>query len=290
MKFLRIAGAVIGVLLLIIVLAAIALGLLGKNRVERSYAVPAPELLAAAPGDAESLARGEHWSKILGCRHCHGENLGGQVFVDIPPFRAVAQNLTSGEGGVGSAYDIADWDRSIRHGVKPDGRAVHPIMPSGVFHALSDEDAADLIAHLRSVPPVDNALPETAYKVPLYIVAGLGQFDAAVQVTPAGAPREPAPERGATAAYGRYLSELSCVECHAEDLRGGPHPDPSGPFAVSLEPAASWNLQRFADALQRGVASDGHQMDGDYMPWVSFQHMTGDEVLALHRHLKEVFD
>lgn len=40
-------------------------------------------------------ARGERLGRILGCSGCHGEDLGGRVFADIPHIvRLVATNLT----------------------------------------------------------------------------------------------------------------------------------------------------------------------------------------------------
>ena len=53
--------------------------------------------------------RGEHLSYTLGCRHCHGADLGGTVFTDAPPFHMTAPNPTRGDGGIGAGYTAADW-------------------------------------------------------------------------------------------------------------------------------------------------------------------------------------
>src|SRR5690606_29903099 len=97
---------------------------------------------------------------INGCTDCHGPDLSGGVMVDEPPFRVVASNLTSGRGGIGTSYSEIDLDRVIRHGVRPDGGPVL-VMPSSGYNRLSDDDAARIIAYLRSLPPVDNELPRT---------------------------------------------------------------------------------------------------------------------------------
>lgn len=69
----------------------------------RAYEV-APVPVAVAD-DSAMLARGEHVAAIRGCADCHGEDMGGGVFLDeMPVARLPASNLTSGAGGVASRY------------------------------------------------------------------------------------------------------------------------------------------------------------------------------------------
>lgn len=49
--------------------------------------------------------------------------------------------------------------RAIRHGVNPQGRGLL-IMHSDAYHNLSEVDLGALIAYLKSLPPVDNVLPD----------------------------------------------------------------------------------------------------------------------------------
>src|SRR5690554_4173112 len=153
MKALKWLGITLGGLVALVLLAGGALYFVGDKKVGQTYSIETANLTISS--DSASIARGAHVAAINGCRDCHGADLSGQVFVDAPPFRIVASNLTSGEGGVGARYSDADWDRAIRHGVRPDGRAVF-IMPSAAYHNLSDDDTAALIAYLKSVAPVDN--------------------------------------------------------------------------------------------------------------------------------------
>ena len=60
-----------------------------------------------------------------------------------------------GRGGIGAAYDAADWDRALRHGVDRSGRGLL-FMPVDHYQHLSDEDLGAMIAYYRSLPPVDN--------------------------------------------------------------------------------------------------------------------------------------
>jgi hypothetical protein len=70
------------------------------------------------------------------CRECHGDNLQGDVLSDDPVFgKIMPPNLTSGRGGIGTAYDDVDWVRSILHGVRPDGKPLF-LMPSHEFNKL----------------------------------------------------------------------------------------------------------------------------------------------------------
>ena len=80
---------------------------------------------------------------------------------DDPVFgRLVASNLTAGKGGVGGSYSDTDFVRAIRHGVRPDGTPL-VLMPAEYYNKYNDEDLGAIIAYIKSLPPVDNELPET---------------------------------------------------------------------------------------------------------------------------------
>src|SRR5512138_1899929 len=93
-----------------------------------------------------------------------------------PPEPAAAiPNLTSGAGGIGATNTDEDWVLAIRHGVGHDGRGLI-LMPSRVWYYLSDEDLADLIAYLKSLPPVDNELPNSELGPLGRVMLTLGQL------------------------------------------------------------------------------------------------------------------
>lgn len=274
----------------LLLLVAVALIFLGGRKAGQTYDVPVEHLVSSVPSSPANLERGAHLANILGCADCHGENLEGTLYVDAPPFQVSASNLTDGLGGVGKDYELADWDRAIRYGVKPDGSAVFFMMPSGLYHGLSDGDMVDLSAYLDNLEPRNNELPDTKFRPLGKLIVGTGAIDPSSVVSDADRPRTAAPSRGDTPEYGAYLSSVTCVECHGSDLRGGPHPDPDGPAGPSLADAAEWDLDVFANALQFGINSDDEQMDPKWMPWTAFRHMTEEEVEALHLHLQEVFE
>lgn len=278
-RFLEGLGYVLGGLVVLLLVAGLTLYVLGGRRLGRTHEVQTASL--RIPTDSASVARGAHLVAINGCRDCHGENLAGQVMIDAPPFRATAANLTRGRGGIGRAYEDDDWERTIRHGVRPDGRPVI-IMPSAAYHALSDRDAADLIAYLKTLPPVDNELPPTEARALGRVLVGAGQLDPAFEVRTVASPAS-APPPGPTAAYGAYLAGATCRYCHGEDLRGAQPPEPGTPFAPDLAAAGAWSLEAFKRTLRTGVAPDGRRLDRA-MPISMTRHYTDDEVAALHAH------
>jgi hypothetical protein len=70
------------------------------------------------------------------------------------------RNITSDpQLGIG-AWSDAEIARAIRSGVSRDGRALHwQGMPWDHFSNWDEEDIRALIAYLRTLPPVANAVP-----------------------------------------------------------------------------------------------------------------------------------
>lgn len=276
-KVLRITGIIVGTLVALLLIAMVGLSMIGSRRLASAREPQDPVVTAAS--DSASLARGEHLSRILSCHVCHGDRLEGSVFVDIPPARAVASNLTPGKGGVGGAYDGQDWDRAVRYGKAPDGRVILPFMPTRLFNNLNDSDAAALASYLESLQPVDNELPRTKAKF-------LGKAIWAI--------RSPLPNRRAaaipvlepaeTAEYGAYLASVSCIECHGSRLEGGEHPDPKAPPAIGLHHTTQWTSEQFATAMRTGRTPQ--RQLSEHMPWKSYQHMSDTELGALRAYLR----
>jgi cytochrome c553 len=285
-KLVKWVGIVVAALLLVAVISGSVLWTSAKSKIAATYSVTG--LLENVPTDSLALARGEHLTHTHVCRDCHGESLQGKVFADVPPFRIVAPNLTSGKGGVAPRYQgVADWDRSIRYGIRPNGTAL-VVMPSKAFHRLSDSDAASLIAYLRSMPPVDNELPTREIKPLGMMLVGAGAIDAAAEVNTEPA-NVMAPPAGATAEYGKYIVATLCSYCHGDDLQGGPALDPETPPPPALAAASVWPLDQFATALRTGITPDGRQLNALMMPIISFSHFTDDEIAAIHLYLQDHF-
>src|SRR5262245_25971136 len=187
-------GALVGIIGLALLAYGVAWGI-AKSRYEKvwvaheaDFPIPFPltddELAAlraesiangAAAGDplagmdlqgialARAIARGERLVKTrVGCNGCHGPDFGGRVLVDALPLgRWAAPNLTTGKGSVTRTYTASDWDHAVRHGLRQGGRT--STMPAVEFTNLSDRELSDIVAFIRSKPPVDREMPKMRY-------------------------------------------------------------------------------------------------------------------------------
>lgn len=262
--------------------ALLMMGLVGRARLTQRH--DPPLTLVTVPHDSATLQRGEHLFLLLGCTSCHGPAMGGGVVADIPLGRFVASNLTSGTGGVGTSYQVQDWDRAIRFGLRPDGTALIPVMPYRRFNYLADSDAAALIAYLQRLAPVDSHLPSSIIRLPGYLLAGMTSPETLFGklIRPPAAPPEMATE-----AYGGYVADITCRDCHGEQLRGGKHPDPEAPPAPTLQAAAYWPEDSFATAVRTGVAPGGRALSF-WMPVNRLQYLSDVEVRAVYAYLQQL--
>jgi len=261
-------------------IAALVVFCIGRARLRGSFVPPIG--LTAVPADSLALVRGAHLVRILGCPECHGDNLAGQIFVDIPPGRFVASNLTRGQGGIGRGFRDEDWDHAIRFGVRPDHTSLVPVMPYRLFNHLSDSDAAALIAYLERVPAVDDVLPPTVVRVPGYMILGLA--DRKRFYGDRSRPPVASPSPG-TAAYGAYLASTICVDCHGQGLQGGKHPAPDAPPGPSLMPASYLPESTFAATVRTGIAPGNRKLN-EWMPAARLQYLTDEELRSLYAYLQ----
>jgi hypothetical protein len=283
------------------------------SRANRTYDAPYPELTASL--DSSLIARGEYL--VYGpahCAYCHapiseftrlnaGEKVplsGGFDFV-LPVGVVYAPNITTDvETGIG-AYTDAEIARSLRHGVKRNGKPLIDFMP---FYDLSDHDLTAVISYLRTTAPIKNKRPENSWNFMGKAVMALGM------IKPMGdGVVPPAPEPDSTAAYGKYLAEsvANCRGCHTNrDMMTGAYigTDYAGqaPFEVfddrgqiikgkhlvtpNLTPdpetgrIALWTQEVFITRFRVGAV-----IPGTPMPWGPYSRMTELELKALFKYL-----
>lgn len=127
---------------------------------------------ATAARADDQVARGKYLVTLMGCGDCHtpgyflgkpdlAHPLSGSDIGFFVPGVGVrwGPNLTPDpQTGLGTWSD-ADVIRALRTGVTPGGRRLIPAMPYESFAALTDADAAAIVAYLRSLPPVRHAVP-----------------------------------------------------------------------------------------------------------------------------------
>jgi mono/diheme cytochrome c family protein len=275
--------------LLAIVAAAVAI---------RLASVPSPRNLrfqvadhdVAVPSDAAAIARGRHLSEAVAvCTVCHGDDLAGRLAFEHPLLgRGYTPNLTSGPGGVGASYRVADWERALRHGVDRNGRGLL-FMPVDHYQHLSDADLGAMIAYYRSLPPVDNRRTglELSLLARTMIDLGLsGPVVRAAQLDPSARPPPSPHEPGA------YLVEIGgCTFCHGAALAGGQGLEPGAPPGPALtrdSRIGGLGFDAFAAALRAGRAADGHAIDPRFMPWQGYRRMTDDELHEIWDYLQRL--
>jgi mono/diheme cytochrome c family protein len=250
----------------------------------------------SVPNDPMAIERGKHLATaIMKCVDCHGDNLGGRVAVDDPLLgRLTSRNLTSGKGGIGKTFSDADWFRAIRHGVGSDKHGLK-MMPADDYYNMSDEEVGDVVAYIKSLPPVNSdTLPETTFRPfgrLLYVLGAMPLVQA--ENLDHKAERRPAPAPSVSVEYGKHLSETGgCVGCHGPTFSGGkiPGAPPDWVASQNLTPdpvtgIGKWTEQDFFRALREGKRPDGTTIN-TLMPWKYTAKMKDDEIRALWLFLR----
>ncbi|HWK88745.1 MAG TPA: cytochrome c [Longimicrobium sp.] len=282
-KWLRRLLVGVGSLVALLLLASAVIYGVSESRLRREYSLTGQALRVTS--DPAQVARGRHLATAVSkCADCHGDNLGGKLFIDGGPvFTLYATNLTRGKGGVLPGYTDAQLELAIRHGVGPDRRPLL-FMPSQEFNALSDEDAAAIIAYLRSLPPVDNQLPASRVRTlgrALYLAGALPLVPA--EMIDHDKPRRTVPAVAATREYGEYMAVVGgCRGCHGPTLAGD-HGSPD----ITPAGIGAWTEADFFKAMRTGVRPDGTRID-EFMPWKSVGKLSDTELRALWMYLESV--
>lgn len=248
-------------------LSALATGPLGCSRPS--------ETGRASGGDA---ARGEIVFANAGGCGCHTPDGGppGAGGTEIPtPFGTFhATNLTGDRDHGLGAWSDDEIDRAIRVGERRDGTIESPVMPYYRYAGMSDRDARDLVAYLRTLPASatpnrpargELPLPRLAYRAWRLLFAGRTK-------APAEAPSAGV-ERGAYLA--RHVS--ICGDCHTPrdrfgvsipslELAGVPGGGPL-PWAPNVTPdretgVGDWDLSDLENLLATGFTPEYDNVQG----------------------------
>jgi mono/diheme cytochrome c family protein len=248
------------------------------------------DLQAAAR--TRAIARGEHLVKTrVGCDGCHGADFGGRAIIDqtLVGYWA-APNLTTGNGSVTSGFSAADWDRAVRHGVRHTGRSSS--MPTTEFVNLSDHELSDIVAYIRSRPPVDRVIqPIRIGPVFSFVVAfGSEALPAFRTDHQKPHPAEP-PVEAASVELGSHIAQV-CRGCHGNTLSGGKVAgDPNMPIVANITPHETglkdWTEADFFRALREGKRKDGTDIKPQ-MPWNVYGQMSDVELKAVWAYLRTV--
>ena len=255
-----------------------------------------PSVSAARPSAPPDPQHGAYVFATDGGCGCHmgqaGFLAGGQQFQG--PFGTVySKNLTPDKDtGLGSWTDQQIID-AIRTGKDDGGKQLSPVMPYVAFSGMSDQDVADLVAFLRTVPAIKNQVPEDQLKAPP------APFTPPVK-SPAVAPASGV-ERG------NYLvNHVSlCGDCHTPPKADG-SPDLSKFLAGGFSPAAqafvpnitpdkntgigNWTTDQIVTLLKTGTRPDGTHVGGLMAEVVDggLKNLTDTDAQAIAQYLKSI--
>jgi cytochrome c553 len=262
-------------------------GLLGLALLGVGIAFAASEVMIRLPGPRaasavkasqgpEAVERGRQIAVAFGCHDCHGADFRGRLFHEEPPIVTISgPNLTL----AAASQTDAELDRAIRRGVAADGRSLW-VMPSDALAQLSDAEAADLIAYIRTFPKGGEPMRVRNVGPVGRIGVLIGQFRSA----PATLEAEPnvAPvDLGAQHARGRMLAR-ACMECHGRDLSGSPIVK-----APDLMIAGSYDAADFERLMRTGIAAGNRKVGMMTDTSLSrFKDWSAEDVRALHSYLK----
>lgn len=274
--------------------AAVAWGVMRSDQ-RMSRQVDQPAYALAVPEGAAALARGRYLFMSRGCAECHGANGAGHAFIDDPKVGMYvrAPNISPRAGSVTAGYSTADWERVVRHGIKPNGQPVM-IMPSEDYSRFTDADVSALVAYVRTLPAVEGGPAQFKLPTLVRVLYGFGVIrDAAEKIDHRLAPAAVVPE-GVSIQHGRYVAQM-CVGCHGEGLSGGkiPGAPPDWPAAANLTPGEGSVLPRYASAesfrsaMRAGQRPDGSRISS-VMPFASLREMSDVDLDAIHVYLASV--
>ncbi len=304
-KALKILGIILGVILLLIIIAAAYINFSGIP----TYKVNAPDLKVEA--DSAMIAEGKRMSKML-CSSCHmAENgkLEGKYMPDLPPAfgKSWAPNITHHPDSRLAGYTDGELAYLLRTGVKRDGNYAPPWMVK--FPHMSDYDLHSIIAYLRSdqpeLEPSDKAQPACQ---PSFLVKFLCKV--AFKALPYPDGEIVAPPKEDKVAYGKYMAtaKVDCYGCHSPSFEtmnimepektpgyfsgGNPMPNlegkviPSANLTMDKETGiGNWTEEQFVNAVKYGQHPDGR---GLRYPMQPISEMTDEEAAAIFAYLKSI--
>ena len=221
-------------------------------------------MVAVPSVSAQTAAeRGRYLVEVLGaCGNCHtpkgpqgdvpGLHLAGGFQLDDSVGTWITPNITPDpETGIGRWTDT-EVIRAIREGRGRDGKTLGPPMPFDLYRRLADSDVNAMVAYLRTVAPVRNAVARSRYTIPLPASYG----------PPVGVVSDP--PRHDLVKYGEYLAGpvAHCMECHTPFLPEG-RPDTTRMGAGGFSFHGPWGASYSANLTPDPDTGLGNWKDGE---------------------------
>ena len=189
------------------------------------------------------IARGSYLANhVAACMHCHSqrdftkyagptipgtEGGGGEKF-DQSIFSAIPGTIYSRNITPDSSTGIGTWTdqeilRAITQGISKNGDTLFPLMPYANFNRMAKSDLMSIIAYLRTLKPIRNAIPARQLMIPISMAYPAQVLNKTID-------GNLCPPQSDSIRYGGYLVGIAgCGDCHTPYVKG--HPDFSRPFA-----------------------------------------------------------
>lgn len=311
-KLLTISGYVVAVLMAVVAAGYIYLQYAFPN-------VDAAPVISIEKTPA-LVARGEYLANhVTVCIDCHSTRdfsrfsgppapntlgKGGDKFDHSLGFPGTfyARNITSDkETGIG-AWTDGEVYRAITRGVSRDGNPLFPVMPYKSYSQMSTEDAYAIIAYIRTLTPIQNAIPQSDPDFPMSLI---------MRTIPS---EEAAPALEKTAlndavSKGKYLLTIAaCGDCHTPQEKGAPvealrlaggmefqTPDGGILRSANITPdietgIGTWTEEAFVQRfkMHENPAQVAPGEPNSIMPWSMYAGMEEEDLRAIYKYLMSV--
>lgn len=263
--------------------------------------------LAASALAQTPIERGSYLvNGLLTCGNCHTPRgpggvwdmskqlSGGPQTWDEVTFKVKGANVTPDpETGIGKWSD-ADIKRALLTGVRPNGTQIAPLMPYGFYKVFTPADIDAVVAYLKSVPAVNNAVERPVYKAAMHVDTPPGADKAMSQA-----------DMDDPVKRGFYLATIGhCMECHSPvvndvhdyaQLGKGGQPF-KGPWGVTVSRnitshatagLGAWSDAEIKAAITKGLRRDGTKLKPP-MAFALYATMTDQDLSAIVAYLRTV--
>ncbi len=217
------------------------------------------------------------------------------------PGNFYAKNITPAALGSWSDGEIL---RAISSGVNKSGKALFPLMPHPNYGKMDKEDLLSIIAYLRTLKPIEHAVPESELDFPMSLI---------INTIPKKAEFSHRPDPTDQVAYGAYIfNAAACNECHSKQDKGQKIEgmESAGGFEFVLPTGGivrssnitsdketgigSWSEETFVNRFKM-YADSGFQVPmiekgafNTVMPWTMFAKMEETDLRALYAYMKTI--
>ena len=306
--FLKIAGGLVGLVIILLVVGFIYL----NSAFPKVY--PAEDITVEA--NPERLERGEYLVNHVNlCFDCHSTVNADMFSFPVVPGTEGMGGRTLEEGALTvhmpniTPAALKDWTdgeiaRAITEGIDKDDQPLAPMMPYTEYKYLAKEDVYAIVAYLRTIPAIENEVPDTELPFPLTII---------FPTIPDSATPMALPDSSDPLATGEYLVRVAgCFFCHTPFKDGqypegtefsGGHEFADARFGVArsanITPdmetgIGSWTKEMFierfkayADSTGRNIPARGENGQ-TAMPWTILAGMKEQDLDAIYEYLRTV--